>query len=141
MSMVGAVSRFSNSLACCKVGQSPMMPPRFKAPPSTRAVEAVPWSVPLVPLMRAVRPNSVATITTVLLHSGPRPLERPSITASRPRRRLASWPSAAPWLACVSNPSRETAAICGPLGSVMNLARVTPILRAASIACWPAWAA
>ena len=30
---------------------------------------AVPWSVPLVPLMRAVRPNSVTTVTTVSRHA------------------------------------------------------------------------
>ncbi len=46
MSSVGAVSRFSNRRSWARVGQSPMMPPRFSAPPSTRAVEAVPWSVP-----------------------------------------------------------------------------------------------
>ncbi len=83
MSSVGAVSRFSNSLACCSVGQSPTMPVRLRAPPSTRAVEAVPWSVPPVPLTRAVRPNSVAATTTVLLHSGPRPSARPPSTLSR----------------------------------------------------------
>ncbi len=59
------------------------MPPFVSAPPSSSAVEAVPWSVPLVPLTRAVRPNSVTTTTAVSFQAGPMPLAMPSSAASR----------------------------------------------------------
>ena len=51
--------------------------------PSSRAVEAVPWSVPRVPFIRAVRPNSVTTRTTVFDQAAPSPPAAPSSRASR----------------------------------------------------------
>ena len=42
-----------------------MTRPPLTAPPARNATVPVPWSVPTVPLMRAVRPNSVMATTEV----------------------------------------------------------------------------
>ena len=70
-SVVGARSRFSNNFPGPSPGQSATTRPPATAPPSTNATVAVPWSVPLVPFTRAVRPNSVIASTAVRRHSGP----------------------------------------------------------------------
>ena len=57
-------------------GQSATTRPPLSAPPASRATVPVPWSVPSVPLMRAVRPNSVTSTTTVSLQAGPIFLDR-----------------------------------------------------------------
>ena len=55
--------------------QVPASPPRTRppvtAPPSTKATVPVPWSVPLVPFTRTVRPNSVIVSTAVCRHASP----------------------------------------------------------------------
>ena len=52
-------------------GQSATTRPPATAPPSTKATVPVPWSVPLVPLTRTVRPNSVIASTAVCRHASP----------------------------------------------------------------------
>src|SRR5262249_2652650 len=69
--MVGLTSRFSNKSAAFCPGQSAITRPPLSAPPASSTTVAVPWSVPFVPLMRAVRPNSVTSTTTVSRHAGP----------------------------------------------------------------------
>ena len=61
---------------------------------------------------RAVRPNSVATTTTVSFHSGPRPESAVEhrVHVGQAGGELAR---AAPWLAWVSKPSRDMAATWG----------------------------
>ena len=64
-----------------------------------------PWSVPRVPFSCAVRPNSLATTTTSPGWSK----SRDSCASAAPRLPSlpASWPVAAPWLACVSQPPAD----------------------------------
>src|SRR6185312_6205413 len=52
-------------------GHLPATRPPRSAPPARNIAPPVPWSVPPVPLMCAVRPNSVATTTIVRLHMAP----------------------------------------------------------------------
>src|SRR3954468_20763256 len=102
-------------------------PPR-SAPPARKATVPVPWSVPLVPLMRAVRPNSVMMATTVSRQASPMFGSIPASAPSRAPKRLASWPEAAPSLMWVSQPMKPTAPTRGPSG----LARKRPAVPAAS---------
>ena len=72
-----------------------MTRPPLSAPPASSATVPVPWSVPSVPLMRAVRPNSVMTATTVSrqdvahvgLDRGERAVERAQQVGELTRRR------------------------------------------------------
>src|SRR5262249_39374195 len=56
-SVVGLRSRFSSRSVSLRSGQSAMTRPPLSAPPTRIATVPVPWSVPSLPLMRAVRPN------------------------------------------------------------------------------------
>ena len=70
-SVVGARSRFSNNWLVARPGQVVLIRPPATAPPTTNPTVPVPWSVPLVPFTRAVRPNSVITSTAVCAQAGP----------------------------------------------------------------------
>ncbi len=95
----------------------------------------VPWSVPSVPLMRAVRPNSVATTTTVSRQRAPSPLSNSASAPSRPPSNCASRPVAPPSLAWVSQPSKASAAMRGPSSAAISLAapRATSRIAAGAI--------
>src|SRR5260370_1154740 len=82
------------------------MRPPLSAPPVRNATVPCPWSVPSVPLMRAVRPNSVMTATTVSCHASPILVSMAASAPSSAPRRLASWPAAAPPLISVSPPTK-----------------------------------
>ena len=82
----------------------------------------VPWSVPAVPLMRAVRPNSVATTITVSRQRAPRPVSNSASAPSSPPSNCASRPTGPPSLAWVSQPSKASAAIRGPSSADISLA-------------------
>jgi hypothetical protein len=71
-SVVGIRSRFSKSWPEPGPGQVALIRPPATAPPSTKATVPVPWSVPPVPFILAVRPNSVITSTAVWAHAGPK---------------------------------------------------------------------
>src|ERR1700682_1588532 len=72
-----------------------MTRPPAIAPPAKKAIVPVPWSVPVVPLMRAVRPNSVTATTAVSFQSGPRPFWISSKAPSRPPSNCARRPARA----------------------------------------------
>ena len=81
---VGLRSRPSSRFAGLRPGQSATTRPPCTAPPSSIAADPVPWSVPPVPLAATVRPNSVATRTTVCDHAAPSPSRKPKIMLSSP---------------------------------------------------------
>src|SRR5499427_1824616 len=66
-----------------------MTRPPLSAPPAMSATVAVPWSVPSLPLMRAVRPNSVTRVTTVSFQASPILALIAAMAPSSAPRRLA----------------------------------------------------
>lgn len=110
-SRVGCRSRFSNSLSSDNPGQSARTRPPRTTPPSRNAAPPVPWSVPLLPLTRAVRPNSVMTRIAVRSHTSPswaRMAAKPSSSCPRTGSRRRGWSA---W---VSQPPISKAATRGP---------------------------
>src|SRR5674476_436081 len=72
--------------------------------------------------MRAVRPNSVATTTTVSRQRAPNPLSNSASAPSSPDSSCASRPTGPPSLAWVSQPSKASAAIRGPSSAAKLMA-------------------
>ena len=96
-------------------------------PPLTRAADQQRdrWRAVVgasVPLIRAVRPNSVTTATTVRFQAAPMPVSIAANAPSSAPSRAASRPSTAPSSAWVSQPSKASAPTRGPSGGAMNLA-------------------
>src|SRR5439155_406449 len=71
-SVVTATSRPSNRSAGSRPGQRPSILPPFTGPPMTSIAVACPWSVPLLPFSRTVRPNSDIVSTTTSRSFSPR---------------------------------------------------------------------
>src|SRR5262249_28187570 len=107
-----------------KVGHPPLAitRPPLSAPPARITTVPVPWSVPSLPLMRAVRPNSVVSETTVSLQARPILLLIVAIASSSAVSRNASVPCATPSLMCVSQPLKASAPTRGPSGFARQVA-------------------
>src|SRR5207247_1677811 len=71
-SVVTATSRPSNRCAGSRPGHLPSTFPPFTGPPSATIAVARPWSVPLLPFSRTVRPNSDIVSTTTSRIFSPR---------------------------------------------------------------------
>src|SRR5262245_48802803 len=127
-SIVGLRSRPSWRSAGLRPGQSAMTRPPFNAPPTRTATVPVPWSVPSVPLMRAVRPNSVMTATTVSLQASAMAFSIAAMAVSSAPSRAASCPSAAPSLMCVSQPTKPAAPTRGPSGCARYFAAAPAVV-------------
>ena len=102
--------------------KSRRQPGTSDATPAMNATVPAPWSVPVVPLMRAVRPNPVTATMNVSRHLSPRPFSNSPKAPSRPDSNCARRPRGPPSLACVSQPSKASAATRGPSGAASRRA-------------------
>ena len=100
-------------------GQFARTRPPATAPPGTKATVPVPWSVPCVPLLRAVRPNSVITSTAVFAQASP----SPALSATSPSSSCFSGPARRLGCACVRVPAADLQrGDAGPSAAASSLA-------------------
>jgi hypothetical protein len=81
-------------------------------------------SVPSVPLMRAVRPNSVTMATTVSRQASFISISIAAMAPSSAPSNIASRPLITPSAAWVSQPSKASAPMRGPSARARNFAAV-----------------